>query len=375
MCLSCAKAAASLLLVLFLVLASFIIGPNTAETTSLSGVKSYAFWHIYGNSQCDYTAIVSEQLAVMRSSGLLNSLERVYYTTIGAARLDLPIDLAKKFVHSGHRDTANETATLGVLYDFCVSHPDSKVLYFHNKGSHRCNDKEVCRGDNPVMVKYLKAMGYECSQILLRRALDCFNLSPHCISALDKHDLCGMRFSLVPALHFPGNYWWANCRHILRLVDPRIQSFNVTFADNSEKLALGLKRKCSRISTGHGRYFAEMYVGSSPNKFAVADCMPPTDGLQYLMGYLLPFRHLQKFCPNMADSWTANSTAASYGEECRTANAWEKPELFKSTVLAAQDKGRCAANMQLLSKRSAIWYGQPYNSMVDWMERYNISRT
>ena len=35
----------------------------------------------------------------------------------------------------------DETQTLGLLWDYCVGHPDEKVIYMHSKGSFNSNPK------------------------------------------------------------------------------------------------------------------------------------------------------------------------------------------------------------------------------------------
>ncbi len=75
--------------------------------------------------------------------------------------------------------------TLSYLYDFCQHNPDSKVLYFHDKGSNNY------RGEN----------------VFFRHFLDCYVLNPQCIDALNEgFDTCGWRMSPLPNPHYSGNY-------------------------------------------------------------------------------------------------------------------------------------------------------------------------
>ena len=55
----------------------------------------------------------------------------------------------------------DETQTLGLLWDYCVGHPDEKVIYMHSKGSFNSNPK------NDVLQRFVTrgAASEECANL------------------------------------------------------------------------------------------------------------------------------------------------------------------------------------------------------------------
>ena len=126
---------------------------------------SYAFYNVYAQGPT-YESIVREQLHVLNASGLYDRLSSIFYVTIGSNSSSYIISSAQKFVKLAWLPNGTEVDTLLHLYNFCrqTKSDRAKVLYFHNKGSYHTSQKN----DE------------------FRRALDCFNLTPHCIAALGK---------------------------------------------------------------------------------------------------------------------------------------------------------------------------------------------
>ena len=190
-----------------------------------------AFYNIYSEGR-HYKSIVREQLDVLYKSNLYNKLDKLNYITIGNDSSSFTINSiastlsgtyvmnrTEKIVKIGSYRKGYETLMLRKIYDFCMyertkTNVNSKILYFHNKGS----------------------LNYHEKIHKLRRALDCFNLNSHCISALDEFDTCGWRISPVPHIHHPGNMWWSKCSHIVKLVDPFSFEKNSTFRNKSIEL-------------------------------------------------------------------------------------------------------------------------------------------
>ena len=158
-----------------------------------------AFWGIcMSNLDSNYLA---EQMYVMSTSGLMNAIDHLYYITSGDEGANLAL-VSPKALHLKHIDYVDESTVLNEIYHYCHDNINSKVVYFHNNH----ND------------------------IDFRRALDCYVLNPKCINMLDKYDTCGWRFSPAPYIHYTGNYWWATCKHINKLIDPLSYTHNATFA-------------------------------------------------------------------------------------------------------------------------------------------------
>lgn len=242
------------------------------------------FWNIYAEGPY-YRAIIEEQYRVLQTSGLMQRLTRLYYTTMGEDgwRVKVPSPKAKHlkyFLING-----DEIKTLQLLQNYCIRKPRAKVLYFHNKGS----------------------LNHDVLNTNLRRALDCFVLNPSCIDALDDFDTCGWRITPLPHIHYSGNYWWARCTHINELIQPIASKSNYTFLsltsrlykeDSKWGLPNGKDPFPDQPYLGLGRYFAETWVGSKP-WFKPADCMNASVNNRYLWGkYPLPWRMLNKRCPN-----------------------------------------------------------------------------
>ena len=197
----------------------YIFRQGRADLTELSASSLFgtsddanivAFWSISASGDF-YPDIIKDQLFVLESSGLLEKLTALYYFTAGeqGKGYRLPTKV-KKIQHISYLRTASdEIYALHSAWQYCHNHPRSKVLYFHNKGGLFGNQHDTN----------------------FRKALDCFVLNSRCLEVLDTHDVCGWRLSMMPHVHFSGNYWWATCAHINRLVSPLIVLRNITAAD------------------------------------------------------------------------------------------------------------------------------------------------
>lgn len=155
----------------------------------------------------------------------------------------------KLMIHLGHHFAGDELLTLDSLYTLCRNNNQSYVLYFHNKGSFHCGQKDF------------------------RDALNCYNLNPHCITSLaNGYDLCGMRISPLPAPHYSGNFFWARCDYVSKLMDPLTSQKNKTFAAIKNNLTDSIQRPCLKVAMGYGRAFSEMYIASAL-VFSASDCL------------------------------------------------------------------------------------------------------
>jgi len=151
--------------------------PQNIEVESkLRNVHSVAFYHIYTKGS-NYNEIIHEQMLHLNKSGVLDRLDKVFYTTIGENGNDLNI-WHSKFNKLAHFDIGQETETLRYLYDYCIKLPpeeDSNVLYFHTKGSFH----STVQNDR------------------MRKALNYFAINTGCIEVLENYDTCGARYKSV----------------------------------------------------------------------------------------------------------------------------------------------------------------------------------
>ncbi len=274
--------------------------PRNVSWDSLSSRNEVvAFYNLYLGSKDVYPAIVKEQVNLMDMTGLLFRLDKIYYVTIGAASDSMPTHirtlLRNTTMSARGRETkrrteslfyelrntvraVDETLTLTDLFDFCDSHPHSTVLYFHNKGSYH----------------------YSADNVYFRHFLDCYVLNTHCLDALtDSHtervfDTCGWRLSPLPSPHYSGNFWWARCAYVKKLVHPASMALNDTFATQSKLLL-------SKAVVSHDRYFAEAWVSSHPD-IRPADCMAHTVDTSFFCCYDLAAVSVRQ-CPNHAKHW------------------------------------------------------------------------
>jgi hypothetical protein len=240
-----------------------------------------------------------------------------------------------KYVHVEHTPDGSELHTLERLHAYCKTRPKTKVLYFHNKGSLHSSD----------------------SNTNFRRALDCFNLNPSCIEALDTYDTCGWRVSPHPMPHYSGNFFWATCTHISGLFDPAWYRTNNTF--------ITLTNSQTECIASSGRYLAEAWIGSAP-VFAPADCLPADVDATYLWGYEFNSAITASLCPN--------PTTRTFGHACGNASSLVALDKFLPTLdnlhgMMGRLRSWCDIDFypEILA-RSQYWYGREPTTYMKWME-------
>lgn len=289
-----------------------------------------AFYNVYTAGH--YEQIVQEQINTIKGNGLIDRLENVYYTTTGPEGANLTIP-ERKFIHLAHHgNEGDEVQTLSLLYTFCNANPSSKVLYFHDKGSFH----------NTTYNEQFRAM------------LNCYVLNTHCIAALDQHDTCGWRISPIPFIHYSGNFWWAKCSYVNKLVDPMISKTNETFivaAMNELNGCVGLR----------GRYFAETWIGTGPRIYP-ADCMNSTIDNSYIA-------YTYKMPPAAAEY--CHGPGIPSGLPCTTASTYTNVTAFKHPIhmVLSSRKPECRDNRQEVVRRSHLMYGEEPHSYLEWMAR------
>jgi len=297
--------------------------------TSKKGIV--VFYNVYAGGN-HYDNIVQTQLKTVKGSGLLDQLDRVFYTTSGEHGRDYNIGNSSKYIHIAHYEGLNgELHTLNLLHHFCHANPASKVLYFHDKGSYHYND------ENQEFVKLL----------------NCYVLNTHCIEALDDHDTCGWRISPIPVPHYSGNFWWARCSYINTLINPMAQVNNQTFIEKAPNL-----NPCVGLTN---RFFAEFWIGTGP-KFLPADCMNATVDTSYVYSYTFP---------KVAYSHCHGPDRPS-GLICQTASTYKDAHLFRetiSTMSLQHENPICRDNYDEVIKSTQLMYGQKPHTYMEWMGR------
>ena len=171
--------------------------------------KVEVFWHIGSLGTQLSVDIVEEQYLSLKSSGLLS---KVNYVLIYVGGDIEPIKTkfnslqgGKQFIlHEKNESLSNfEFTTLSKLQNYCMSNPQSIVLYFHNKGASRNSSMESI--NIKAWRKYMEHF--------------IFNNHEDCINALKKGDFdtCGVQLTDDDQPHYSGNFWFARCDYVNEL--------------------------------------------------------------------------------------------------------------------------------------------------------------
>ena len=159
--------------------------------------KNYIFIHAAYLIGCEER--LCQYMSLIKSSGLLNDVERVNINIIGEPPI---LDFGPKVhVTNLSRDlTTSEQTTLDTMYDFCRETPGCNVLYIHTKG--------VGKERNECIEDWINYMCY----FLIEK----YKTFIHC---LGEYSTIGVDLLSWPALHYSGNFWWATSEHISTLHD------------------------------------------------------------------------------------------------------------------------------------------------------------
>ncbi|KAI9030505.1 hypothetical protein DFJ74DRAFT_748684 [Hyaloraphidium curvatum] len=328
--------------------------PPTRPPPSPRPSQIVAFYNVYVPNADHAFNIVSEQLRVLNDSGLAPLLDLITYVAIGAHAENLTLPLPgspippEKFHKAATLASGSEGDTLERLYAFCKSNPDARTLYFHNKGSHT----PLAENTN------------------VRRAMDCAVLTPRCLAALDRFDMCGLRATLYPLAHYSGNFWWARCSHIAALVSPRSYDER-SFADRTQRARLNAGAgSCYTAWLGVDRYFYEAWL-MSPPEFAPADCLPAGAGNRsgdaYTWGYGVPMDEMRPSCPNF-DYPAAVRPGSMFGFACGNASMVAHPEAYAHA--RPWNKEVCQG-LAWKRERTKAWYGQDAAMAARWHALYD----
>ena len=224
------------------------------------------FYHIYiphGKDDNDIDKaikIVDQQLRQVGQSfaaSLPDKTLTVFYNTVGLDLLNATImdDICWKrhkirCQHVAHYEKAYEEKTLKSVFDFCNAHEDMRVVYMHSKGSYH---------------------GSARNHRLRQRMVEAVT-SEMCLKPPDEScNLCGLRFSAMRGLFFPGNFWTAKCDYVNRLLSPEDYKAKLTDVVKDAQL-MKVRRQLvmkllpeSPATLGLDRYASEFWVGSHPS--------------------------------------------------------------------------------------------------------------
>ena len=182
------------------------------------------FWHMYLKN--DWKRIVTEQMNVLASSGLLSKADYVFCGVVCSKHY---AKLIKIFIRNAFQQATKkiQTKTFDQLFKVCTTmenhyehftlnalreyglNNDAYVLYMHTKGSSipikdvRKKYKEEWR----IYMEYFLVKGWE-----------------NCISKLEENDCCGVNYCCRRGTKmFAGNFWWATSNYIKKTIPIKIK--------------------------------------------------------------------------------------------------------------------------------------------------------
>ena len=169
--------------------------------------KIYIFYHICAID--DYENIIKEQFNLIKNSGLLDKVEKIYYGLLGNIQnIDHIVKHNKlEKLYNSFNIELFEIPTINKLYNFSKNN-DAYILYIHTKGV----TKKIYNGIH--------------GQKYWRELMNYWNIEKYkkCIELLNKGFLT-VGINLLPPFqikqkkniknskyhyHYSGNFWWAS---------------------------------------------------------------------------------------------------------------------------------------------------------------------
>jgi hypothetical protein len=168
-------------------------------------------------------------------------------------------------IHLAHYHAADEIITLTKLHEYCHEHPEHLVIYLHNKGSLHPGNKGQDRWRRTMTAAATSQLCLDPPE----------SASSTTTNTNEKHqcNACGMLFQPLPANHFPGNMWAAQCSYITKLLSlsdyqarrPVVDEWIRTQMDAGIFSQTGGLFPMESHYTGKKRYIAEHWLGSHPD--------------------------------------------------------------------------------------------------------------
>lgn len=170
----------------------------------------YIYFHICCIN--NWANIVSRLYDQIRGSGLYDVVTEIRCTVIGEGAIVHPLFSDPKVrVIIQTSDFQNwEVVTINAIHEYAVDHPEEnyRVLYIHSKGVRH-------NGQNPNVTDWTNYMAH-------------FMVDRHelCRTIVDDYDAVGVNLNEVPDLHYSGNFWWSNAKHIRTLSRCKYNNYN-----------------------------------------------------------------------------------------------------------------------------------------------------
>lgn len=159
-------------------------------------MKNIIYFHIATIGE--YQEIFDEIYTQFVESNLIDNVETINLCIVGQG--DLNVQLNDKIrIYQDSDINSGEFFTLDKIKFFSDYFEENyKILYIHTKG--------VTTPDNQCIIDWRRYMTY-------------FNVCQYqkCFDLLDEYDSCGVDLVNDPALHYSGNFWWANSSYIKKL--------------------------------------------------------------------------------------------------------------------------------------------------------------
>ena len=195
-------------------------------------------------------AIISEQMALMKLSGLEDAASEIYCGINGGtesdsmARAILPDKAVLSF---NGLQCCNENRTIQLIEDWLPGHPGYDVLYFHSKGATRGAGDVVGGKWRQCMMSNLVWNWERCVKDLARG-----------FDSVGCHWLSGHNNPVGNSI-WAGNFWWAKSEFLATL--PRIET--------RDRIA-----RISGIDSIDSRFEAEVWIGNGTSLPTVMDYHP-----------------------------------------------------------------------------------------------------
>lgn len=156
--------------------------------------------------------------------GMFVQLCKSYDIPIQLTMVKNPFDNDRDMLYNRNTDRSfTENITLKRIWEDCKTQ-DMKVLYFHSKGS-------TSYSNNVNVQNISKHKQYFYWRSFMNWAV--LTKWAQCEYALDRYDIAGGDYKLLPSPHFCGNFWWATSNHIKQLPDPLDKTWWYKFQESS----------------------------------------------------------------------------------------------------------------------------------------------
>lgn len=174
--------------------------------------KIFVYFHIANVRYSRW--IFREVFSQLCRSGLTQSAAEIHFSVVGNDGFSLP--KADNFVEHFNRNLEHgEFVTLNLLSMKARDYPSASFLYIHTKG--------VSKFWNRAIRDWRRYMTHFC-----------VNEYEHAVKLLDIFDACGVDLSVLPKLHFSGNFWWARGHYLNSL--PSIEAISSPNAEHVHSL-------------------------------------------------------------------------------------------------------------------------------------------